>query len=349
MRVYDLGRVPWLHSQLVYHALPRLGMEGLVLLTPREPYVCVGYHQSVDQEVDLQVCREMEIPVFRREVGGGAVYLDDGQTFYQVILSREHRLAGGDKATFYRRLLAPAVETFRQFGVPVEFKPVNDIVTADGRKISGNGAGEIHGCAVLVGNVIVDFDYDRMVQMLQVPDEKFRDKVHKSLRENLTTLSRELEEVPSRGEIVAALWRNFEKVLGPLEKAGLPPEVWDEVARLEGTHTTTEWLHRMRPKPIPKKVKILSGTHVLRMVHKAPGGLIRATLETQEGRLASLDLSGDFFIYPPGALAEMEAYLAGLRLDQVEREIERFFEENQVESPGVSPHEWAKALGVAHP
>jgi len=34
MKLYDLGHVPWLESQLIYHALPRLDMEGLILLSP---------------------------------------------------------------------------------------------------------------------------------------------------------------------------------------------------------------------------------------------------------------------------------------------------------------------------
>ena len=84
MNVYNLGRVPWLDSQLIYHAMPGAQEEGLILLAPAEPYVCIGYHQDARQEVDLDVCRERQIPVFRREVGGGAVYLDGNQLFYQL-------------------------------------------------------------------------------------------------------------------------------------------------------------------------------------------------------------------------------------------------------------------------
>jgi hypothetical protein len=29
MKLYDLGHVPWIQSQLIYHAMPRLGMEGI--------------------------------------------------------------------------------------------------------------------------------------------------------------------------------------------------------------------------------------------------------------------------------------------------------------------------------
>ena len=36
-----------------------------------------------------------------------------------------------------------------------------------------------------MGNLILDFNFDMMVRILKVPDEKFRDKVHKTLTDNL--------------------------------------------------------------------------------------------------------------------------------------------------------------------
>lgn len=344
MRVYDLGFAPWLHSQLVYHALPRLSMEGLILVSPAQPYVCIGYHQDVTQEVDLEACRARNLPVFRREVGGGAVYLDGNQLFYQLVLRRDHPLAQGSKADFYARLLEPVAQTYRDLGVEATFRPVNDIVTAEGRKISGNGAAEIADGLVLVGNIIVDFDYDSMVHVLRVPDEKFRDKVHKSLRENLTTLQRELGHAPPRDAIVATLRRNLEQVLGPLEEGELPREVWEEVARLERTHTTAEWLHGMRRRASARKVRISGDTQVVRNAHKAPGGLIRATLEVKAGRIVSVDLSGDFFIYPPQAVERLQARLAGVPLDEAEEAVAAFYREEGVESPGVTPKDWAVVL-----
>jgi len=232
MNLYDLGQVPWLESQLIYHAFPRLGMEGLILLAPAEPYVCIGYHQDAEQEVDLDYCREQGIPVFRREVGGGAVYLDGQQLFYQLVIHKDNPLAPRDKAEFYRQLLAPVVETYRGLGVEVHYKPVNDIVTGEGRKISGNGAADIGAYAILVGNLIIDFDYETMVRVLRVPDVKFRDKVFKSLRENLTTLHRELEQVPPWETMITRLVRAFEAVLGPLVPADLPMAVEEKVAEL---------------------------------------------------------------------------------------------------------------------
>ena len=92
MKLYRLGTVSWQDSQLLYHALPRLGREGLNLLSPGSPYVCTGYHQDVEQEVDVEFCRENNIPIFRREVGGGAVYLDGAQLFWQLIIRKNNPL-----------------------------------------------------------------------------------------------------------------------------------------------------------------------------------------------------------------------------------------------------------------
>lgn len=355
MKLYDLGHVSWLDSQLIYHALPRLGMEGLILLAPAEPYVCIGYHQDAQQEVDLAYCRQQGIPVFRREVGGGAVYLDGQQIFYQLVLHKDNPLAPRDKAEFYRALLAPVVGTYRDLGVEVHYKPVNDIVTSEGHKISGNGAAEIADYSVLVGNLIADFDYETMVHVLRVPDEKFRDKVFKSLRENLTTLQRELGRVPGWETMTETLVRNYETVLGPLTPAELPPAVYEKTAELAQTRTTEDWLlgpgrrfreGRMHSRELGRTVKIATGVEVAQRVHKAPGGLIRVIVETQHDQIVAVGLSGDIFFYPADKLAELEQYLVGAELSNVQGAIEEFYRLHEIESPGVTPHDIAVALGV---
>jgi lipoate-protein ligase A len=347
MNLYDLGRVPWLESQLIYHALPRLGMEGLVFLAPAEPYVCLGYHQDAEQEVDLAYCREAGIPVFRREVGGGAVFLDGQQIFYQLVIRKDNPLAPRDKLGFYQKFLTPVVETYRTLGVDARFRPVNDIITAEGRKISGNGAAEIGDYSILVGNIIVDFDYETMARVLRVPDAKFRDKVFKSLRENLTTLNRELGLVPASVNILDILLENFEAVLGPLESAELPDPVYDQVAELAQAFTTEEWLlkpgKRFREG---RRVKIAEGIEVVERMHKAPGGLIRAMAEIQRGQIVAVGLSGDFFFYPADQLEDLEQYLIGAALPEVLDAITEFYRTRGIDSPGVTPFDLAVALGA---
>jgi len=150
MELYNLGKVPWEESQLIYHALAELGREALVLLSPETPYVCIGFHQDVEAAVDLDYCRNNKIPVFRREVGGGAVYLDGNQLFFQLILSETNPIVPVRKESFYRKFLQPVIDTYKRIGIPAEYKPINDIV-AGGRKISGTGVGEIGSNVVFIG------------------------------------------------------------------------------------------------------------------------------------------------------------------------------------------------------
>ncbi|MDH4209238.1 MAG: lipoate--protein ligase [Anaerolineae bacterium] len=343
MFLYDLGSVPWAESQLIYHALPRLGRESLVLLSPAEPYVCIGYHQDLAQEVDVEFCRANGIPIFRREVGGGGTYLDNDQLFYQLIMHKDNPLAPGDKSSFYRKFLQPPIDTYRELGIPAEYKPVNDII-ARNRKISGNGAGEIGDYLVLVGNLILDFNYDMMSRILKVPDEKFRDKVYKSMRENLSTIKRELGSIPPRDSLTSSLARNFEKVLGPLPRAGLDEELTGEVSRLKAEFSSEEWLFKIGRPTAGRTVKIASGVEVKHLVHKAPGGLIRGDVELADGVISSIVLSGDFFFFPAEKLSDLQRALVGKRPEEVEQTIADFYEEQGIESPGVEPSDFARVV-----
>lgn len=56
--------------------------------------------------------------------------------------------------------------------------------------------------------------------------------------------------------------------------------------------------------------------------YKLPGGkLVIADLEVQAGQLRNVKLSGDFFLEPDTALAQMDAALEGLPVDTAEAEL----------------------------
>ncbi len=345
MKLYRLETVPWEDSQLLYHALPRLGREGLILLSPGSPYVCIGYHQDVEQEVDVPFCREHDIPVFRREVGGGAVYLDGAQLFWQLVIHKKNPLVPAGKEAFYRKFLQPPIEAYRALGIPAEYKPVNDVI-ANNRKVSGTGVAEIEEYIIFVGNLIVDFDYKKMARVLNVPDEKFRDKVHKTIYENLSTIKREIADVPPTGELWTLMADKFADLLGPLEEYAEVDGEWraktDELAT---QFITDEWLFRGRPQREGRQVKIREGVAVRQKMYKAPGGLIRAVVQVEENVIAHVELSGDFFLYPAERLADLETALVGVRLEDVEQTIAQLYEEHNIESPGVTPADFAQVIG----
>ena len=347
MNYYFLDKVSWEHSQALYHAAAYLQHEALFVLRPATPYVCIGFHQDAEQEIDLEFAHANDIPVFRREVGGGAVYLDSGQLFYQLILHKERSEIPADKTDLYRKFLAPVVETYREFGVDAEYKPVNDII-AHGRKVSGNGAAEINDMVVLVGNFILDFNYEMMSKCLRVPDEKFRDKVYKTLHDNLSTFLRETGRVPETRPLGDALAKRYEAILGSLTFRTLPdPELLAEAEALQAERHTPEWLFANdQRRPDARQVKIREDVYVIQNMLKTPAGLIRVTALNENGFLRDLHISGDFFFYPAGHLAALEKSLEGVPFDAlaIEQAVEAFYDRESVESPGMQPADFARAL-----
>jgi lipoate-protein ligase A len=348
MDLYNLGTVPWPDSQLIYHALPRLGREGLVLCQPASPYVCLGFHQDARQEIDLAFCKEHGIPIFRREVGGGAVYLDRGQLFYQIVLQRQNPLVPASKEVFYRRFLEPVVAVYRHLGIAAAYKPVNDIVVG-GRKISGNGAADIADAVVLVGNLIMDFNYEMMSRVLRVPDEKYRDKVYKTLGENLTTIRRETGREPSLEELAARLVEHFAPLLGPLTPRTVDGDLRAKAQELWVQFASPAWLHSHDRRPRPgRQVKIAAGVTVMERLHKAPGGLLRATAVLSNNRVHDVHLSGDFFFYPAHELAALEEALEGVeaRAETIVARVQEFYQQHSIESPGLQAADFARLLAM---
>ncbi len=346
MQAYFLDSVPWQQSQGLYHAAAHLGREALLIVRPATPYVDVGYHQDPQTEIDLEFAQRAGIPVHRREVGGGTVYLDGDQLFYQLVLRRGHPALTGGVAEFYRKFLAPVVDTYREFGVAAEHRPVNDIV-AGGRKISGTGAGEIEGMWVLVGNFIVDFDYRMMARLLRVPDETFRQKVFETMSENLTTIRRETGSAPSNAALAEALIRRYEELLGQFEQAEPDAELLEMSDRLMAEQTAPEWLFANdRRRTDMRQVKIAEGLYVVQRTVRAPGGLIRASAVSESGRLRDVQLEGDFTMFPGASVAALERALDGVEQESaaIAERVERFFRERGIEAPGLKPEHITEAL-----
>lgn len=347
MDFYFLDSVPWQYSQALYHAAAHLGREALIICRPATPYVCIGYHQDARQEIDLQFAKEHNIPVFRREVGGGATYLDGMQLFYQVIVRRDRPEVPKNVADFYRKFLQPIVATYTQFGIPAEYKPVNDIINHDGRKISGTGAAQINDMMVLVGNFIQDFDYEMMTKCLLVPDEKFRDKVYKTMYENLTTFERETGKIPANDKLAADVLPRYEALLGKMNVSQPDAAIYNEADELLKEMDTPEWLFANdRRNPDSKQVKIAEGIYVIQKMLKTPGGLIRVTAINNDGVLADVHISGDFFFFPATSLIDLERALEGVRMDPIAitSTVEAFYKEHQIEAPGVLPEDYSKVL-----
>lgn len=345
MYLLDVGKLPGQQSMLIFHALARMGVEALVIVSPENPLVSIGYFQDAGREIDLPFCSEHRIPFMRREVGGGATYLDENQIFYQLIWKRSNPRLPVHMSQIFRELSIPACETYRKFGIEASFRQENDIVTRGGKKIAGEGGGDIGACMVFVGGILLDFDYETMSKILRVPDEKLRDKLYKSMEENLTTMKRELGDIPPREEVVQTLIREYEKVLGRLEPLALNNRFVERMKTLEKWFTSDQFLFK-KTRKIPKGIKIKGGVEIRYGIHKAKGGLIRTVEELEEEKISEIGISGDFQFYPKNEFAIMEVDLRKTEFEQgkVRNKIQQFYDEHHIQAPGVMPEDFTTAI-----
>jgi len=349
MELYTLGKIPWEETQLLYHSLALLGREALCLVSPATPYVCIGYHQDLEQEVDLEFCRAHDIPIFRREVGGGAVFLDGNQLFFHLILKHDNPIAPKRIEAFYQKFLKPVIAVHHRIGLQVEYKPVNDLIFQN-RKISGTGAAEIGDSIVFVGNLILDFDYETMARVLKIPDEKFRDKVKKTIEENLSTIRRELgaERADQWDEntLNNMLAEEFQKLLGPMTPARKDNLLTAKMQAMKSEMMRDDWLFHRGKRVGGRVVKVRSGLEVVQRMHKAAGGLIRAEFVVEDGCYKEVAISGDYFCFPKDTVSRLQSCIEDSPTKEILKVVTDFYQMGRFEWPGVEIEDWMQIFKI---
>ncbi len=348
IRILDVGLISPLRSQAVYHGIAYAQTaetpDTIILVGPTAPYVCIGYHQELEKEVDMPYCRQHSLPVYRREVGGGAVYLDKGQVFTQWVFQRGRLPAALDER--FALYIKPLVDTYQAFGIPANHRPVND-VHVKGKKIGGTGAAQMGEAEVVVGSLMFDFNFELMARVLKVSSEKMRDKIFQSLNEYMTTMTRELGGTPDYETVKREYVRQVAETLGrPAEYGDPTPAELAMVDELEGRLASDEWLYQKGGLRQTDVVKIHTDVYLAEAAHKAPGGLIRATARLREGRIDDLTLSGDFTLLPAFAVGALEQALRGgaLEAGPVRARVAEFYRRLPVQSPGVGVEDWVNAI-----
>jgi lipoate---protein ligase len=348
IRVLDVGLVSPLRSQAIYHgvayAMTPETPDTIILVGPIDPYVCIGYHQELEKEVDLDYCHARGLLVYRREVGGGAVYLDKGQVFTQWVFQRGHLPLDLEKR--FALYIQPLVETYQSLGIDATHRPINDIHVR-GKKIGGTGAAQIGNADVVVGSLMFDFNFELMARVLKVASEKMRDKIYQSLNEYMTTMTRELDQTPDYEPVKREYLRRCAEALNAaLEIQEPTPAELAMTEEVEARLASDEWLCQKGGLRQTGAVKIHADVYLLEAVSKAPGGLIRATARLREGRIDDLTLSGDFTMLPAFAVGALEQSLRGVALEHgaVEARVAEFYRSLAVQSPGVGVEDWTTAV-----
>ncbi len=121
-------------------------------------HICLGQSQSLAHEL----APRLDVPVVRRPLGGGAVWVDEHQCTYTLIMPLQH--APRRPAEWSAWALQPALAAYRRFGLVVELH--GEDLWLQGRKIAGSGSATIGGCAVIASSFLLRFPRERFARCI---------------------------------------------------------------------------------------------------------------------------------------------------------------------------------------
>lgn len=153
-----------------------------LLLWKNQQSIIVGKYQNVYEEVNIPAIEQAQIPVVRRNTGGGTVFHDLGNLNYSYITDYDPGSFAG-----YDRFIGPLIKTLNRLGVPAEKKKHSDIVVC-GKKISGSAQTVKKGRILHHGTLLFDADLLGLRKFLQPTDGHIESKAVKSVRSSVTNI-----------------------------------------------------------------------------------------------------------------------------------------------------------------
>ena len=304
------------------------------------PCALLGYHQSAEQELNLEHCRAHGVAVQRRITGGGAIYFDETQLGWELYL-HQRDLGTRDMQAIARRICHAAAAAVSALGVDARYRPRNDI-EVDGRKIAGTG-GAFDGDALLYqGTLLVDFDVEKMLRVLRVPAEKLSDKAIASARERVANLKELLGRRPDTAIVRRNLVEAFESEFGvEFTEGDLTLSEHKRYQAALAEIDTADWVNLVaRPR---------ADMPIREAVQKFPGGLLRAavTYDAVPRLLRQVWFTGDIFVSPRRTVADLEAALRDSPLDRLEQKTLAFFAGRPVDLLGLTPADFVTVVRMA--
>jgi lipoate-protein ligase A len=296
-----------------------------------QTHLNVGWFDDVDSTLDLDACARLGIAVIRRPIyGGGTAFYDAGCAVMWGFLLPKERYDDLDAAL--ARFQPVLLDALAEIGLgEVVFEGSSDL-RWHGRKLGALTAQDVIACNSVGGFLnIAPPNLDLYLQVVRVPDDKFKDKAVKDMREYVCTAA----EVAGR----PVSYEDFrDALLASLEAAGIelaPSELTDGErhglskigARIGGDEMVRRISSERFTADAPAGSAIGFGNHKGRKLCRAgvaidSGGVIVEAL-----------IAGDMHVSPPDAIDRVANSLVGASADdpdELRRRIAVVFEGDDV-------------------
>lgn len=139
------------------------------------PAVVIGRFQSLRNEVDPDAAHRHGIEVVRRISGGGAMFIEPGNTITYSIYAPLSLVEGLSFQESYALMDAWVIAALAELGIEAWYQPLNDIASAAGKI---GGAAQMRHAGAVLHHVTMAYDIDaaKMLDVLRIGREKLSDK-----------------------------------------------------------------------------------------------------------------------------------------------------------------------------
>ena len=162
-----------------------IGEDDIFFMWQVDPTVIFGRNQLIDNEVNVEYCREHGIAFYRRRSGGGCVYADRDNIMFSYITRSD------EVQTTFSAYTDAVASMLRGLGLNATASDRNDVLI-DGRKVSGNAFYHIPGRSIVHGTMLYGTNMEHMLNAITPSREKLTSKGVESVRSHITTLGEHL-------------------------------------------------------------------------------------------------------------------------------------------------------------
>ena len=274
-------------DDLLAYSISDYGSPPILHLYTFEPAAIVGKYQDMRAALKLDRCRKRGVAFNRRSTGGGTVIMGPNVVALGFGISLRDKRVGNGVGGVFRVMSGVLLRALERLGVSAGFRPKNDLEVA-GKKLAGlSASAEVGDCVLFHASILVDFDVDLMLDIMNTPAQKIYDKGYSCFSERLTTIRKETRRDVSIDETVHAIRSSFEESFDiGFVQSELTPREREKAAELEqGRYCDEGWIFSHRHPPTDMGEALL----------KTPGGLLQVYLSTAGHAIDQVMITGDFF------------------------------------------------------
>ncbi len=207
------------------------------------PQVVIGSFQSYENEVNPEGIEEHGITVSRRVSGGGAMFMEPGNSITYSLVVPTALVEGMNFEDSYRHLDEWVIEALKKVGVNATYVPLNDIASDKG-KIGGAAQKRFaNGHTLHHVTMAYDIDAEKMGEVLRIGQEKIRDKGLRSAVKRVDPM-RSQTGLP-REEIIEVLKQTFAERYGASQGEITDEDLEVAQERVAEKFSTPEWIQRV--------------------------------------------------------------------------------------------------------